>query len=310
MKLPELSYLTQGAFMLFRKFKLKISAVSLFALTAINPTNAEAKYYRETPDGWAVGESGHDSCGMLNKYEVRGRTTILFFHKYLDGDALVAAENESWSILEDQSYNVTYILNGNSYVGASKGAENGFGVFVDQDFERDLAVAGSLFMTLDDKIIGHLSLKGSSLALKYVNECVAILKRAQEAEAREKAKFAYIDEDPFATAKPMSKPNGTEPIPLSKYWATMSDYPSYSLANEHEGTSKFMVKVKVDGTVATCKIISSSGHEELDAATCKIVTRRAKFNPATDAKGSPVEGYFQGAVDWELPHTHRHLDKN
>lgn len=280
---------------------LKRVLASVFALGLASPSAAEVEYYREAPGGWAIAAANSESCGLLNRYEIQGNTTTLFVNKDINGRLVVAVDNPSWTIQEGQLYNVEYTLNGSTYDGPSTALKDGFGIMFNEEFERDFALGDGLYMTIDGKVIDNLSLRGSSLALKYLNECVSILKREHNAAQREKARFAYIDADPFATAKPLPPQGGVEPKPLFTLGATWSDYPSKSLAEGQEGTAKFLVKVSSTGRVATCTITSSSGHSELDAATCKIVMRRAKFDPATDAQGKPIVGYFEGTLDWELP---------
>jgi periplasmic protein TonB len=83
-------------------------------------------------------------------------------------------------------------------------------------------------------------------------------------------------------------------------WANVNDYPSRALSQEREGTSGFRVTVGADGRVTSCTITSSSGHADLDDATCKNVTRRARFSPALKG-GQPVEGSYSNRVRWQIP---------
>ena len=45
----------------------------------------------------------------------------------------------------------------------------------------------------------------------------------------------------------------------------------------------------------------SASHAELDSTTCAVLTRRARFTPATDETGAKVPGSFSGTVTWRLP---------
>ena len=98
----------------------------------------------------------------------------------------------------------------------------------------------------------------------------------------------------------MTRPN---PVPAGNpgLWATTNDYPLKALRDEIEGTSAFSVTVGPDGHVTECQIIASSGSPDLDQATCMNVTRRARFDPAMDAKGNPVSGSYQNRVRWQIP---------
>jgi len=65
-------------------------------------------------------------------------------------------------------------------------------------------------------------------------------------------------------------------------WATDADYPQRALREERAGTTGFRVTVGADGRVVDCTVTSSSGSPDLDDATCKNVTRRARFKPAME----------------------------
>ena len=39
----------------------------------------------------------------------------------------------------------------------------------------------------------------------------------------------------------------------------------------------------------------------LDAATCKLLTRRARFEAASDETGAKIVGSYSGSVRWEIP---------
>ncbi len=67
------------------------------------------------------------------------------------------------------------------------------------------------------------------------------------------------------------------------------------------GKARFRLEIAADGRVTNCTITGSSGHSQLDAATCALVGRRAKFQPARGSEGEPVAGIYTSAIDWQLP---------
>ncbi len=99
-------------------------------------------------------------------------------------------------------------------------------------------------------------------------------------------------ENKARAAKPKNNPGG---------WATTNDYPSRALSQEREGTTGFRVTVGPDGRVSDCQVTSSSGHADLDAATCSNVKRRARFDPALDNSGNPTSGSYSNRVTWRIP---------
>lgn len=93
------------------------------------------------------------------------------------------------------------------------------------------------------------------------------------------------------SAKPRGNPGN---------WANTNDYPSRALQQEREGTTGFSVTIGTDGRVIDCQVTQSSGHADLDAATCTNVKRRARFEPALRG-GQPVQGSYSNRVRWEIP---------
>ena len=106
---------------------------------------------------------------------------------------------------------------------------------------------------------------------------------------------------PAAPPPPRFTPTSAVPKGNPGSWATTNDYPSRALREEREGTTGFRVSVGPDGRVTDCQITSSSGHADLDQATCDNVRRRARFAPATDGNGQPTTGSYANRVRWVIP---------
>lgn len=106
---------------------------------------------------------------------------------------------------------------------------------------------------------------------------------------------------PVAPPPPRVQPKQATPKGNPGNWATTNDYPTRALREEREGTTSFRVTVGPDGRVTSCEITGSSGSDDLDAATCSNVTRRARFNPATDGDGNPTTGSYSNRVRWVIP---------
>ncbi|MFB0875001.1 MULTISPECIES: energy transducer TonB [unclassified Sphingobium] len=100
---------------------------------------------------------------------------------------------------------------------------------------------------------------------------------------------------PPSVAKPLS-PRGN---PGS--WATPEDYPPRALREEKQGTTGLRLEVGADGRVTNCSVTSSSGSSELDETACKLVTRRARFNPAEDAGGNKIASSYSTRIRWQIP---------
>jgi protein TonB len=123
----------------------------------------------------------------------------------------------------------------------------------------------------------------------------------------------YPTPGPVPTSGPDTGPTGTPthtaafkpkpPVPKNdpRKWVNTDDYPSRDLREGNEGVAAFRVVVGTGGRVSACEIVRSSGHPGLDAATCKAVAARARFEPATDENGEKVVGTYSNSVRWQIP---------
>ena len=106
---------------------------------------------------------------------------------------------------------------------------------------------------------------------------------------------------PSAPPPPRIQPKGATPKGRPGDWANSNDYPSRALRENVEGTTRFHVSVGPDGRVTSCQVTGSSGSSELDSTTCSLISRRGRFNPATDGEGQPTSGNYSSAVRWQIP---------
>ncbi|MGB7409086.1 MAG: energy transducer TonB [Pontixanthobacter sp.] len=107
--------------------------------------------------------------------------------------------------------------------------------------------------------------------------------------------------EPEPEPEPRFTPKDPAPRGNPGSWASARDYPSRALREEREGVTRFRVNVGTNGRVTNCTVTGSSGHSDLDQETCKLVTRRARFNPATNGQGNEVAGTWSNAVRWQIP---------
>ncbi|AKH42038.1 protein TonB [Altererythrobacter atlanticus] len=84
-------------------------------------------------------------------------------------------------------------------------------------------------------------------------------------------------------------------------WITADDYPGVPLRRNIEGVSAYRLVIGTNGRVNACEITASSGNRMLDEATCKLISRRARFEPATDGSGTKIVGDYTGTVRWQIP---------
>lgn len=115
--------------------------------------------------------------------------------------------------------------------------------------------------------------------------------------------FDFPGKEPLATAsaKPLYTPKAAKPKGDSSRWLTTDDYPRRGLLNQREGRTSYRLSIDASGRVTSCSVVKSSGFEELDQATCQLLPRRARFEPARDEAGAAVSGSYAGSVTWRLP---------
>jgi protein TonB len=103
---------------------------------------------------------------------------------------------------------------------------------------------------------------------------------------------------PAEPAPPAVAPTPATPRGRGNVIST-DDYPSASRAAEEEGVVRVSYVIGEDGKVSQCEVAQSSGFSRLDDATCKIIMRRWRFNPAT-RDGKPVAERKTQPVRWKL----------
>ncbi|MBT8427146.1 MAG: energy transducer TonB [Erythrobacter sp.] len=102
---------------------------------------------------------------------------------------------------------------------------------------------------------------------------------------------------PAATFTPV----GAKPRNDPGAWLRDRDYRSSWVRQELTGVASFRLDIAASGKVTGCRISGSTGHSQLDEATCRLVQQRAKFEPARGSNGEPVSGQYTGSVLWQLP---------
>lgn len=106
---------------------------------------------------------------------------------------------------------------------------------------------------------------------------------------------------PTPSAASLYDPVGAKAKGNPGKWVTNDDYRSRWIMEELSGTARFTLQIDARGKVTGCSITRSTGHPALDAATCDLVTKRARFDAARDSTGKPVAGTYSNSVTWRIP---------
>lgn len=106
---------------------------------------------------------------------------------------------------------------------------------------------------------------------------------------------------PAPPAPPAVKASRAIPRGSPGSWVTSDDYPSAAYARQAQGTTGFRLEVGPDGRVTSCSVTSSSGNPDLDATTCRLLPKRARFKPAIGSDGQPTSDTYSNRVRWQMP---------
>lgn len=77
-------------------------------------------------------------------------------------------------------------------------------------------------------------------------------------------------------------------------------YPAHARRYELEGRTSVVVNITDNGAPSRCRVVRTSGHSELDEATCRHMIKNIRYTPAKDAKGNPIPDLDLVTLDWTL----------
>ncbi len=85
-------------------------------------------------------------------------------------------------------------------------------------------------------------------------------------------------------------------------WVSEFDYPLQALRESRSGNTSFRVVINKWGRVSDCQVTESSGHADLDKATCNTVGVKGLFWPQTDGNSNSIDGgTFSSRIRWAVP---------
>jgi TonB family protein len=84
-------------------------------------------------------------------------------------------------------------------------------------------------------------------------------------------------------------------------YASSDDYPASAVRRGAMGEAHALVSVTDKGRASDCRIIRSSGHADLDTASCNIIVKRVRFVTARATDGTPLAAPVYLTMKWELP---------
>jgi protein TonB len=105
---------------------------------------------------------------------------------------------------------------------------------------------------------------------------------------------------PILIALALAAVPASPPVQRGGY-VTQDDYPRAALRAGAAGTTAVHLTISAQGRVSECQVTRSAGFDALDKASCDLMLKRARFSPALDKDGKPVEGGYDTHVSWRLP---------
>lgn len=275
-------------------------------IAALASQPVQAEFFGEAGD-WEI-YSSDGSCGAVTDFEGPGETLVVLL-KRTDGSVVLEVTNLAWTAREGEKYEVAYSLNGFRYSGSAIGTKNGvrsgFASSFGPDFAEDFAKGSSLHVYLGDQRIDQLSLDGTAAAVAAIERCLTKVRATVAAAEKERQRYAHLPKDPFATpagaAAVADLPRDAVPTGAASWAARIAaNYPSKAIREGRSGRVAYTATIGANGKVTACNVTETSGHTDLDEAACAGVIRYARFNPALNDEGQPIEDVWTGAINYSL----------
>lgn len=103
--------------------------------------------------------------------------------------------------------------------------------------------------------------------------------------------------DPTEQASLARRPT---PIGNPGTWASSNDYPTDMLRQGGNGLVQFRLDISETGSIAGCHIQARTNPDAFADLSCKMISKRGRFNPALDRNGKPIKSYFVSTVRWKM----------
>ncbi|CAA9490295.1 MAG: hypothetical protein AVDCRST_MAG39-757 [uncultured Sphingomonadaceae bacterium] len=271
----------------------RLAALTLLALP-VTPIAAQS-----AASVWEVGRSGRDLC-------IAGRTLDAAGGGYValglgtDGRVALIIDRRGRAA-PGSVQRLAFGLDGQQFEGGeSVSASDGLVTLMPAEFLDGFATASELrVLDVNGATLRTLPLAGSGAAARRLRERIDALRG--DAPSARLAEAAPPAPEPAVLRREGGRAAPPAPVGSKASWLAGLEYPASALRNDEQGTVRVRLSVDPNGRVDDCSVILSSGSNSLDAETCRIFQRRARFRPATDADGRPVSGSNEQSISWRLP---------
>ena len=149
--------------------------------------------------------------------------------------------------------------------------------------EQEAAVTG-VTISIRDKRPFRLEFGPLSKPFIEMRKCLTDLIRS----------WGYDPVEQAALLRPVS------PINSPGSWLNADDYPVGALRQGQNGLVQFRLDVDAKGAIEGCHVIARTNPDVFADVTCRAVVKRAKLQPALDARGKPVRSFLVQQVGWQI----------
>lgn len=146
-----------------------------------------------------------------------------------------------------------------------------------------LAVSKTVSVRIDEWEAGTLAVSGIGNAMKVLAACEEDLVLSWGIAKAARAAIATPAED--ITVGPLLADR---------------DYPPSAFTDGRYGVTSLLWTIGTDGRAHDCRVVRSARHPELDKSACDAITRRARYKPALDVAGRPIESWESRTIRWVL----------
>lgn len=264
--------------------------------------------------GWDVYEVDATRCVVGRVFAQSGTSFGIILG--VDGEVRVFATGAGWPVRAGAAVDAQVAFDDKPLVhGPSVGIEQqrnrGFVAAADEAMLRRFASASALTLRAGAGApTNRLPLSGTALGLAQGRRCVASLRDergrapqpiiAMRGPPQQAVRMRSLVPQPTRrTALAMA----SRPVPRGSLssWVGDADYPAAALRARQEGTTTVKLAINRSGVVSGCEVTGTSGSKALDEETCRIFNRRARYKPALDTAGRPVDSAEPQKIRWQLP---------
>ena len=146
------------------------------------------------------------------------------------------------------------------------------------------ALVGDLIIQTDNRKSYRLALGSMAAPMRTLRDCTTDLVRHWGLDPAEQASLT-------STPIPIGEPGS---------WLRSNDYPAEMLGQLMGGLVQFRLDISETGLISGCHIQSRTNPDAFADLSCKLISRRGRFNPALDRNGKPVRSYYVSSVRWQI----------